>query len=59
MDTSLAALRREHADLWFVGEKLRDPGNIGTILRTGDAVGAAGLIGLHFLVLQYYRYDQR
>jgi TrmH family RNA methyltransferase len=30
--------------LWFVAEKLRDPGNIGTILRTGDAVGAGGLI---------------
>ena len=43
-DTSLASLDRSKADLWFVGEKLRDPGNIGTILRTGDAVGAAGLI---------------
>jgi TrmH family RNA methyltransferase len=28
--------------LWFVAEKLRDPGNIGTILRTGDAVARAG-----------------
>ncbi|WP_265570572.1 TrmH family RNA methyltransferase [Sphingomicrobium nitratireducens] len=43
-DTSLAALDRAASDLWFVGEKLRDPGNIGTILRTGDAVGAGGLI---------------
>ena len=43
-DTSLAALDRSKTDLWFVGEKLRDPGNIGTILRTGDAVGAGGLI---------------
>ena len=25
-------------------QALRDPGNIGTILRTGDAVGAGGLI---------------
>ena len=43
-DTSLSTLDRSKADLWFVGEKLRDPGNIGTILRTGDAVGAGGLI---------------
>ncbi|MCJ8190057.1 TrmH family RNA methyltransferase [Sphingomicrobium aestuariivivum] len=43
-DTSLEALDRSASDIWFVGEKLRDPGNIGTILRTGDAVGAGGLI---------------
>jgi len=43
-DTSLTAIDRGSADIWFVGEKLRDPGNIGTILRTGDAVGAGGLI---------------
>ena len=43
-DTGLASIDRSAADLWFVGEKLRDPGNIGTILRTGDAVGAGGLI---------------
>lgn len=40
----LADLDRASADLWIVAEKLRDPGNIGTILRTGDAVGAGGLI---------------
>jgi TrmH family RNA methyltransferase len=39
----LADLDRSSAPLWFVAEKLRDPGNIGTILRTGDAVGAGGL----------------
>jgi TrmH family RNA methyltransferase len=27
-----------------VAQALRDPGNLGTILRTGDAVGAGGLI---------------
>ena len=27
-----------------MAQALRDPGNIGTILRTGDAVGAGGLI---------------
>ncbi|MGZ8347312.1 MAG: TrmH family RNA methyltransferase, partial [Allosphingosinicella sp.] len=43
-DTSLAALDRSAAPLWVVAQALRDPGNIGTILRTGDAVGAGGLI---------------
>lgn len=43
-DTSLAAIDRSSAPLWFVAQALRDPGNIGTILRTGDAVGAGGLI---------------
>ena len=43
-DTSLAALDRSSAPLWFAAQALRDPGNIGTILRTGDAVGAGGLI---------------
>jgi RNA methyltransferase, TrmH family len=35
---------RGTAPLWIVAERLRDPGNLGTILRTGDAVGAGGLI---------------
>ena len=35
---------RTRAPLWIVAQALRDPGNIGTILRTGDAVGAGGLI---------------
>ena len=30
--------------MWIVAQALRDPGNLGTILRTGDAVGAGGLI---------------
>jgi len=42
--TSLADIDRSSAPLWFVAQALRDPGNIGTILRTGDAVGAGGLI---------------
>src|SRR6476646_9940007 len=42
--TTLADLDRSRAGLWFVAERLRDPGNIGTILRTGEAVGAGGLI---------------
>lgn len=43
-DTSLARINRPTAPLWFVAQALRDPGNVGTILRTGDAVGAGGLI---------------
>ena len=42
--TRLEAVDRGAADLWIVAQALRDPGNIGTILRTGDAVGAGGLI---------------
>jgi TrmH family RNA methyltransferase len=43
-DTGLAGLDRTAAPLWIVAQALRDPGNLGTILRTGDAVGAGGLI---------------
>ncbi len=41
---TLASLDRGSAPIWLVAERLRDPGNLGTILRTGDAVGAGGLI---------------
>lgn len=41
---SLDSLDRASADIWMVAQSLRDPGNLGTILRTGDAVGAGGLI---------------
>jgi TrmH family RNA methyltransferase len=43
-DTSLAAIDRAAAPIWLVAQALRDPGNLGTMLRTGDAVGAGGLI---------------
>ena len=43
-DTALDRIDRNKAPLWIVAQALRDPGNIGTILRTGDAVGAGGLI---------------
>jgi TrmH family RNA methyltransferase len=43
-DASLERVDRTKAPLWIVSQALRDPGNIGTILRTGDAVGAGGLI---------------
>ncbi|ABF53762.1 TrmH family RNA methyltransferase [Sphingopyxis alaskensis] len=42
--TTLAAIDRNAAPIWLVAERLRDPGNLGTMLRTGDAVGAGGLI---------------
>jgi RNA methyltransferase, TrmH family len=32
------------ADTWIALEEVRDPGNLGTIIRTADAVGAAGVI---------------
>jgi RNA methyltransferase, TrmH family len=43
-DTALAALDRSSSPIWLVAQALRDPGNLGTMLRTGDAVGAGGLI---------------
>jgi TrmH family RNA methyltransferase len=43
-ETLLERIDRAKAPLWIVAQALRDPGNIGTILRTGDAVGAGGLI---------------
>lgn len=43
-DDGLEQIDRSSAPLWIVGQALRDPGNLGTILRTGDAVGAGGLI---------------
>lgn len=43
-DTSLAAIDRNAADIWIAAQALRDPGNLGTMLRTADAVGAGGVI---------------
>ena len=42
--TELSGIDRRNASLWLVAERLRDPGNLGTILRTADATGAGGLI---------------
>ena len=42
--TGLDTLDRTAAPIWLVAQALRDPGNLGTMLRTGDAVGAGGLI---------------
>ncbi|MEL7217687.1 MAG: RNA methyltransferase [Pseudomonadota bacterium] len=43
-ETGLEHLDRSAAPIWLVAQALRDPGNLGTMLRTGDAVGAGGLI---------------
>jgi len=43
-DTDLTRIDRSAAPIWLVAQDLRDPGNLGTMLRTGDAVGAGGLI---------------
>ena len=40
----LGRLDRGAAPIWLVAERMRDPGNLGTVLRTADAVGAGGLI---------------
>ncbi|WP_375381394.1 TrmH family RNA methyltransferase [uncultured Sphingomonas sp.] len=44
LPTDLERLDRSASGIWLVAERLRDPGNLGTILRTGDAIGAGGLI---------------
>lgn len=43
-DTALAAIDRHAAPIWLVAQAMRDPGNLGTMLRTADAVGAGGVI---------------
>src|SRR3546814_19507949 len=42
--TTRADLVRGTASIWLGAERRRDPGNLGAMLRTGDAVGAGGLI---------------
>lgn len=43
-EMKLEDLDRNTSPVWLVAERLRDPGNLGTILRTADAIGAGGLI---------------
>jgi len=38
------AAKVEDGAVWLALEEVRDPGNLGTIIRTADAVGAAGII---------------
>ena len=37
-------IRPRDGDVWIALEAVRDPGNLGTIVRTANAVGAAGVI---------------
>jgi RNA methyltransferase, TrmH family len=40
----LSTIDRATAPIWLVVQAMRDPGNLGTVLRTGDAVGAGGVV---------------
>ena len=42
--TGLETIDRTAAPLVLVAQALRDPGNLGTMLRTADALGAGGLV---------------
>ncbi|MBZ6377081.1 RNA methyltransferase [Pacificimonas flava] len=44
LETGLARLDRSASGIWIVCQSLKDPGNLGTILRTADAVGGGGVI---------------
>ncbi|MBT5774113.1 MAG: RNA methyltransferase [Dehalococcoidia bacterium] len=41
---SLRSLELEDGDTWIALTAVADPGNLGTILRTADAIGARGII---------------
>jgi TrmH family RNA methyltransferase len=43
-DVALGDIDRTRAPIWFVAQAMRDPGNLGTLLRIGDATGAGGVI---------------
>tara|TARA_R110002050_G_scaffold206296_5_gene342220 strand:+ start:44445 stop:45326 length:882 start_codon:yes stop_codon:yes gene_type:complete len=41
---TLEAVRMAPDDTWVALDRVRDPGNLGTIIRTADAAGAAGVM---------------
>lgn len=43
-DYTLDMLLREKNGMWLVLENLQDPGNLGTMFRTGEGAGIAGVI---------------
>ena len=49
------AIGVQRDDVWLALEEVRDPGNLGTILRTVDAVGAKGVILIGSCVDPYSR----
>lgn len=40
----LSEVRPAVGDVWVALDRVRDPGNLGTVIRTADAVGAKGVI---------------
>ncbi|WP_422372358.1 TrmH family RNA methyltransferase [Hoeflea sp.] len=40
----LKAIRPQPDETWIALDRVRDPGNLGTIIRTADAAGASGVI---------------
>jgi len=44
IDISIQNINRSSADIWIVVQDMRDPGNLGTMMRTSDAVGGGGII---------------
>ncbi len=42
--TALGDIRPKDGDVWVALDRVRDPGNLGTVIRTADAVGAKGVI---------------
>ncbi|MBX5142825.1 RNA methyltransferase [Rhizobium lentis] len=42
--TPLKGIRPQEGETWVALDRVRDPGNLGTIIRTADAAGAAGII---------------
>jgi TrmH family RNA methyltransferase len=42
--TPLEALEPKSADCWVALDRVRDPGNLGTVIRTADSAGCGGVI---------------
>ncbi|NBB50488.1 RNA methyltransferase [Rhizobium sp. CRIBSB] len=42
--TALKDIQPKGSETWIALDRVRDPGNLGTIIRTADAAGAAGVI---------------
>lgn len=42
--TSLSSIRPQRGETYVALDRVRDPGNLGTIIRTADAAGASGVI---------------